>query len=58
MAVIFKEDGHIYESLNENLEKDKIKSLSSLAKEIGLEVLIEVHDENELKKCLIGLGNY
>jgi indole-3-glycerol phosphate synthase len=35
------------------LEKDKIKSLSSLAKEIGLEVLIEVHDENELKKCLI-----
>ena len=25
MAVIFKEDGHIYESLNENLEKDKIK---------------------------------
>ena len=35
------------------LKKDKIKSLSSLAKEIGLEVLIEVHDENELKKCLI-----
>ncbi len=25
MAVIFKEDGHVYESLNENLEKDKIK---------------------------------
>tara|TARA_Y100000361_G_scaffold36886_1_gene31497 strand:+ start:2498 stop:3328 length:831 start_codon:yes stop_codon:yes gene_type:complete len=25
MAVIFKEDGHIYESLNEDLEKDKIK---------------------------------
>jgi len=25
MAVIFKEDGHIYESLDENLEKDKIK---------------------------------
>jgi len=25
MAVIFKEDGHIYESLNENLEKDQIK---------------------------------
>ena len=25
MAVIFKEDGHIYESLDENLNKDKIK---------------------------------
>ena len=25
MPVIFKEDGHIYESLNEDLEKDKIK---------------------------------
>ena len=25
MAVIFKEDGHIYESLNEDLSKDKIK---------------------------------
>ena len=25
MAVIFKEDGHIYESLDENLDKDKIK---------------------------------
>ena len=24
MAVIFKEDGHIYQSLDENLEKDKI----------------------------------
>ena len=35
------------------LEKDQIKSFSSLAKEIGLEVLIEIHDENELKKCLI-----
>ena len=25
MPIIFKEDGHIYESLNEHLEKDKIK---------------------------------
>ena len=25
MAVIFKEEGHIYESLNEDLEKDKVK---------------------------------
>ena len=24
MAVIFKENGHVYESLDENLEKDKI----------------------------------
>lgn len=45
------------------LEKDQIKSFSSLAKEIGLEVLIEIHDENELKKCLtdtidiIGVNN-
>jgi ATP-dependent exoDNAse (exonuclease V) beta subunit len=28
MAVIFKEDGHIYESLNKNLEKEDIKWLS------------------------------
>jgi len=28
MAVIFKEDGHIYESLNKNLEKENIKWLS------------------------------
>lgn len=35
------------------LEKKQITNLSSLAKKIGLEVLIEIHDENELEKCLI-----
>ena len=25
MPVIFKSDGHVYETLNEDLEKDKIK---------------------------------
>jgi len=35
MAVIFREDGHIYESLNENLEKDKIK-WTSVTSFIGL----------------------
>jgi indole-3-glycerol phosphate synthase len=35
------------------LEENQIMNFSSLAKEIGLEVLIEIHNENELKKCLI-----
>jgi hypothetical protein len=35
MAVIFKEDGHIYESLNEDLEKDKIK-WTSVTSFVGL----------------------
>ena len=35
MAVIFKEDGHIYESLNEDLQKDKIK-WTSVTSFIGL----------------------
>ena len=35
------------------LNKHQIVNLSAFAKEIGLEVLIEVHNENELEKCLI-----
>ena len=35
------------------LDKYQIINLSAFAKEIGLEVLIEVHNENELEKCLI-----
>jgi len=35
------------------LNKHQIINLSAFAKEIGLEVLIEVHNENELEKCLI-----
>lgn len=35
MAVIFKEDGHVYESLDEHLEKDKIK-WTSVTSFIGL----------------------
>ena len=35
------------------LDKYQIINLSAFAKEIGLEVLIELHNENELEKCLI-----
>jgi len=35
------------------LGNTQIKNLSKLAKSIGLEVLIEIHDEKELEKCLI-----
>ena len=35
------------------LNKHQIINLSAFAKEIGLEVLIEVHNENELEKCLL-----
>tara|TARA_B100000780_G_scaffold138461_1_gene96845 strand:+ start:2512 stop:3294 length:783 start_codon:yes stop_codon:yes gene_type:complete len=35
------------------LDENQIMKFSLLAKEIGLEVLIEIHNENELKKCLI-----
>ena len=35
------------------LNKHQIINLSAFAKEIGLEVLIELHNENELEKCLI-----
>ena len=35
------------------LDKYQIINLSEFAKEIGLEVLIELHNENELEKCLI-----
>ena len=35
------------------LDNTQIKNLSKLAKSIGLEVLIEIHDEKELEKCLI-----
>lgn len=45
------------------LSKEKLKELIDLAKEIGLETLVEVHDEKELKKVLslkaslIGINN-
>ncbi len=45
------------------LNNDRIISLSNLANEIGLEVLMEIHDETELKKALkngiemIGINN-
>ena len=35
------------------LNETEIKKLSELAKSIGLEVLIEIHNEKELEKCLI-----
>jgi len=35
------------------LGKNQISDLSAFAKEIDLEVLIEIHNENELQKCLI-----
>ena len=35
------------------LNETEIKKLSKLAKSIGLEVLIEIHNEKELEKCLI-----
>ena len=35
------------------LSETEIKKLSKLAKSIGLEVLIEIHNEKELEKCLI-----
>ena len=35
------------------LKKESIKSLSQFAKSLGLEVLIEIHNLNELNKCLI-----
>ena len=35
------------------LDKYQIINLSAFAKEIGLEVLVELHNENELEKCLI-----
>ncbi|MCM8800473.1 MAG: indole-3-glycerol phosphate synthase TrpC [Candidatus Omnitrophica bacterium] len=45
------------------LSKERLKELMDLAKEIGLETLVEVHDEKELKKVLslkaslIGINN-
>ena len=35
------------------LNKNEIKSLSELAKSIGLDVLLEVHNEKELHKSLL-----
>ncbi|MFT5640155.1 MAG: indole-3-glycerol phosphate synthase [Cyclobacteriaceae bacterium] len=36
------------------LSPDEIKSLSKTAKSLGLEVLLEVHDEEELNRSLVG----
>lgn len=35
------------------LQKDEIKSLSELARSLGLEVLMEIHNETELKKAIM-----